>query len=211
MKKEYPQCPQSFEEDSLPGFASWQEFIAAVPAPLAAVTGYKANGKTNVTMQSWCTIHGDHLLFAGVDKGSHMYGIALHTGELVANFPSADIFNRCMLTIDRNRWEDDEIEAAGLTAEPSLVVSAPRIAECPLSLECRYLWEHDLEPEGNMAAMCLKIVNLAMDPGLFQEGRYGKGGYLYNVRSRGNPETGERSGPQVGFLSLLGAYGQLPG
>lgn len=210
MKKEYPQCPQGIDENSLPGFGSWQEFVAAVPAPLVAVTGYKPNGKPNVTMQSWCTFHGSHVLFAGVDKGSHMYRIAGSSGELVVNFSSAQIFNRCMLTVEHNRWEDDEIAAAGLTAEPSLVISVPRIAECPLSLECRYLWEHDLDPGGNMAAVCLEIVNLAMDPALFQRDRYGKEGYLYNVRSRGNPETGQRLGPQVGFLGLLGPYDSLP-
>ena len=53
----------------------------------------------------------------------------------------------------------------------------PRIAECPLSLECRCLWERELEPGDRNVVLCLKVVNVAMDPALYEGGRYGPKGY----------------------------------
>ena len=82
------------------------------------------------------------------------------------NFPTAESFHKCMRTIQHNGWDEDEIAAAGLTAEPSRLVNAPRIAECPLSLECRCLWERELEPGDRNVVLCLKVVNVAMDPAL---------------------------------------------
>lgn len=207
MKKEFTDCPKAIDQSGLFGFASWQEYVAAVPAPLVAVTGYKSNGLANVTMQSWCALHGDHMLFAGVDKGSHLFRIVREAGELAVNFPTAAVFHRCMRTIEHNGWDEDEIAAAGLTAEPSRVVNAPRIAECPLSLECRCLWEREPEPGAPSVVLCLKVLHVAMDPGL---DRCGPEGCLYNIRSRGDPETGERRPPMLGVLTELGTYGEIP-
>lgn len=81
MKREFSTCPGCIDQSKLFGFASWQEHITAIPAPLVAVTAWKSNGKANVAMQSWCAFHGDHALFAGVDKRSHMYKCARETGE----------------------------------------------------------------------------------------------------------------------------------
>ncbi len=125
------------------------------------------------------------------------------------NFPTAESFHKCMRTIQHNGWDEDEIAAAGLTAEPSRLVNAPRIAECPLSLECRCLWERELEPGDRNVVPCLKVVNVAMDPALYEGGRYGPKGYLYNIRSRGNPETGERKPAMLGVLTELGTYDEI--
>ncbi|RKJ42224.1 hypothetical protein D7X94_01755 [Acutalibacter sp. 1XD8-33] len=93
MKREFAQCPEAVDEGRLFGFAAWQEYVAAVPAPLVAVTGYKLNGKANVTMQSWCAMHGDHMLFAGVDKGSHLYSDCQRGGGAGGEFPHGGEFS----------------------------------------------------------------------------------------------------------------------
>ena len=211
MKLEFKECPEAVDQARLFGFKGWQEYVAAVPSPLAAVTGYKSNGKENVTMQSWCAVHGDRVLFMSVERGSHMYGILRERGAAVVNFPTADTFNRCMRSIEHNDWDEDEIAACGLTAEAGGEVDAPRIAECPLSLECRVLWEHEAGPGSSDVTVCMRIVNLAVEPGLIRAGRYGGEGYLYNIRSRGDPETGERLGPEAGVIESLGGYDRLPG
>ena len=97
-------------------------------------------------MQSWCAVHGDRVVFASVERGSHMYGVLREWGEVVVNFPGAESFNRCMRSIEHNGWDEDEIESAGLRAERARQVDAPEIGECPLSLECRLLWEHEAGP-----------------------------------------------------------------
>lgn len=68
MKLEFEECPEAVDRTRLFGFKGWQEYVAAVPSPLAAVTGYKANGKANVTMQSWCALHGDRVLFMSGER-----------------------------------------------------------------------------------------------------------------------------------------------
>ena len=75
MKRDFTSCPESIDEGRLFGFKSWQEHVAGVSSPLAAVTGYKSNGRSNLTMQSWCAVHGDRVVFASVERGSHMYGV----------------------------------------------------------------------------------------------------------------------------------------
>lgn len=90
-------------------------------------------------------------------------------------------------------------------------MDAPRIAECPLSLECTVLWEHEAGLGSSDVTVCMRIVNLAVEPGLIKAGRYGGEGYLYNIRSRGDPETGERLEPEAGVIESLGGYDRLPG
>ena len=204
MKLEFRKCPETIDESRLFGFKSWQEHVAAVPSPLVAVTGYKANGLANVTMQSWCAVHGDRVLFMSVERGSHMYGILRERGAVVVNFPTAEIFNRCMRSIEHNAWDEDEIAASGLTAEAAKEVDAPRIAECPLNLECELMWEHEAAPGSSDVTVCMRIVDLAVEPEAYS-------GPLYNIRSRSDIRTGERSGPQAGAIESLGGYEKLPG
>ncbi len=109
MKRYFTSCPESIDEGRLFGFKSWQEHVAGVSSPLAAVTGYKSNGSSNLTMQSWCAVHGDRVVFASVERGSHMYGVLRERGEVVVNFPGAESFNRCMRSIEHNGWDEDEI------------------------------------------------------------------------------------------------------
>ena len=213
MKKEFDACPEAIDESGLYGF-SWMEHVAAVPSPLVLVTGYKSNGLPNATMQSWCTFVGEegyHCLFSGVHKQGHMYRSLQETGCCVVNFPSKDCFLKCMDTVSNNGFDQDEIAASGLTAEPAGKVNAPRVRECFLNLECRLEWERDLTAEGTHAVVCLKVVNLCMDEARYQQGlgRYGADGYLYNIHSPRNPETGEAAETRVGTLNPYATYGEL--
>lgn len=206
MKKEFDKFPEAFAGQELYGF-SWLEHTAAVPSPLVAVTSYKSNGKPNATMQSWCTFTGEegyHCIFSSVHKSGHMYRSIKETGCCVVNFPSADILNKCMDTIKNNGFETDEITASGLTAEPSARVNAPRIKECFLNMDCEFEWEHDLTEDGTHATVCVKITGISMDDRRYDDGdlgRYGETGYLYNIHSPRNPETGEDSDTYAGILS----------
>ena len=195
MKREYPSIPRSMEKMQTYGF-SWMDFVSAVPSPLFVVTSYKSNGKPNACLQSWACFSGDsngfYAFLSNVNKSGHLYQTVKETGEAVFNFPSADIYDLCTRTIGNNKFDDDEIALSGLTAEPSSVVSAPRIKECFLSLEGRFLWEHDITPGSSHAVMCFEIVNVCMDEAHLDEakkGRYGESGYLYNIHYPVNPET----------------------
>ncbi|MGN1031207.1 MAG: flavin reductase [Butyricicoccaceae bacterium] len=214
MKKEFDQCPAVINEAELYGF-SWMEHVMAIPSPLVVVTSYKENGMPNATMQSWCTFTGEngyYCLFASVNKHGHMYTSINKTKQLVINFPSKDIFIQCMKTIEHNEYEDDEIAMSGLTAEQASKVNAPRIRECFLNLECEYVWERELLPNSSHVVLCVKVVNVCMDEAHYnadKNGRYGDTGYLYNIHSPRNPDTGKTEETCVGIMQKYSTYDKL--
>jgi len=66
------------------------------------------------------------------------YRMILDTGEFVVNFPDASLWDAVMQTgsLTANDPTVDKFAAAGLTRGRSLVVKAPTIEECPISVEC---------------------------------------------------------------------------
>ena len=214
MKKEFSTCPTTIDENELYGFA-WQEFVTAIPTPLVLVTSYKDNGKTNATMQSWTTFvseNGFYCIFASVNKKQHMYKTIKQNKCLVINFPSTDIYMKCQDTIKNNGYNNDEIELSGLTAEKASMVNAPRIKECFLNLECEFVWEKEITHGDDRIVMCVKVVNICMDEEHYQvdkKGRYGETGYLYNIHSPRNPETGKEEDISVGIIQKYATYEEL--
>lgn len=181
------------------GNLSWYDLVTAIPSLVFVVTSWKSNGKENACLHSWSSFMGSGLdnficVLGKVNKGGHMYQSLKETGGCVLNFPSNDIYDRCVKTIGNNQFETDEITASGLTAEKAAKVNAPRIKECFLNIECEFLWEHDLFEGSQEAAVALKAVNICMDSERYDQsklGRYGKSGYLYYIDQPTNPETGE--------------------
>lgn len=66
------------------------------------------------------------------------YQMILDTGEFVVNFPDAGMRDQMLLTgsLSANDPTVDKFAAAGLTLGQPLVVKAPTIEECPISIEC---------------------------------------------------------------------------
>ena len=94
--------------------------------------------------------------------------------------------------------------ACRLTSEKASIVNAPMIKECFLNLECRYLWEREIEEGSSHVLMCLEIVNICAEEKYLDEvvhGRYGEEGYLYNIHYPVNPENfNGRSHDWIGTL-----------
>jgi flavin reductase (DIM6/NTAB) family NADH-FMN oxidoreductase RutF len=204
MKKEYSTIPDSMKNVDFYGF-SWIDFVTSIPSPLFLVTTYKSNGKPNACLQSWATFVEDYCILASVNKNKHMYKSIKETNELVINFPSEEIYSNCHETIKNNDFDTDEIAESGLTAEKAKMVNAPKIKECFLNLECKYLWEKETEGRDNIV-MCVKIINISMDNEYYDEkikGRYGKTGYLYNIHDPTNPETGKMEGDYLGIINKV--------
>ena len=211
MKKEFSERPGFLSKEycAACGNMSWMDFVAGMPALVFVVTGWKSNGKPNACLQSWTSFVGagpdDFMcVMAKVYKGGHMYQSLKETGVCALNFPSADVFDRCIKTIGNNSFDDDEITAAGLTVESCARVNAPRIAECFLNIECETLWEHELLPGSDEVTIALRAVHLCMDNDRFDQaklGRYGETGFLYQIDQPTHPETGERSPITHGTLT----------
>ena len=61
------------------------------------------------------------------------------TGEFVCNLATWDLREQMNASSAEAPADVDEFELAGLTKEPAELVAAPRVAESPVHLECRYL------------------------------------------------------------------------
>ena len=205
MKKVFFARPEKITEP----WNDWQSFLTAMPSLVFVVTGWKSNGKENACLQSWSSFIGSAPAWGGTDdffcvmpvsKNGHMYRSLKETRVCVLNFPTYEIYDRCVKTIGNNEFEADEITAAGLTAERAVKVNAPRIKECFLNIECEFLEEHEFT-NGNVGTIVtLKTVNICIDSDYYDQsklGRYGKTGYLYQIDNPTNPETGERT-PDIG-------------
>ena len=201
MKKEFSARPEAITEQWLEacGGFSWYDFVTAMPSLVFLVTGWKPNGKENACLHSWSTFAGggadDFIcILSKVYKGGHMYQSLKETEVCVLNFPSIDVYDRCVKTIRNNQFETDEITASGLTAENAVKVNAPRIKECFLNIECEFLWEHELFEGSYEMTVALKTVNICIDSDRYDQsklGRYGKTGYQFQIHNPTNPETGE--------------------
>lgn len=213
MKKEFSlaQRPEGFSDGYLTacGNMSWYDFVAGFPSLVFLVTSWKSNGKENACLQSWSSFVGsgpEHFLciLSKVNKGGHLYHSLQERKACVLNFPTIDLYDRCIKTIGNNQFDTDEITAAGLTAEKASKVDAPRIAECFLNIECEYLWEHEHCEGSPEVTVALKAVNLCMDAEHFDQrklGRYGEQGYLFQIDQATNPETGETHPLNTGYLA----------
>jgi flavin reductase (DIM6/NTAB) family NADH-FMN oxidoreductase RutF len=216
MKKEFNAQPNSFKE-TWPGeldMFSWKDFLAGVPSVLFLVTGWKSNGKENACLQAWSTFTSDRgefiCIIGHVQKGGHMYQSLKKTGCCVLNFPTKEISDKCFATIEHNHFEADEITASGLTAEKAYAVNAPRIKECFLNIECEYLWEHEVSPGSTAVTVALRSVHICMDSDYYDQsklGRYGETGFLFNINSPRNPDTGAVDGYSLGVMGLINSKG----
>ena len=86
-------------------------------------------------------------------------------------------------------------------------MQAPRIAECPVNLECRLEWHRPLYEDSRWHLFTGRVLHLAMDEAVMVPDpveRMQAMQLMYNVRSTVNPLTGEQYGPNtLGLLSKV--------
>jgi flavin reductase (DIM6/NTAB) family NADH-FMN oxidoreductase RutF len=159
-------------------------------------------------LHAWGFLVGDrdnYTSILGLLDYCHTYENILREGEWCLNYPSVDDYEKCFETIHVNEADNDEITDAGLTVEPSQVIQAPRIAECPISVECRLEWHRPLYEGNQWYLMAGRIVHVAMDEKALARDpaeRMRNIRLMYNIRGTINPVSGEIYGPNsLGLLS----------
>lgn len=121
-----------------------------VPRPIAWVSTVGADGIPNVAPFSFfmgvCNDPPTLAFSVGPRSGGPGAGAAVQkdtvrnleaTGDFVVNVVDDALAVRMNLTSGEYPPEVDEFVLAGLTAEPSAKVRAPRVREAPISMECR--------------------------------------------------------------------------
>ena len=125
-----------------------EDLFGYVPTVPAMVSCVDAAGRPNIIpLISWSFVNRwPPKITIGICEGAYTpsyfvrasHRMILETGEFVVNFLDVSLWEPMLLTgeLSANDLSVDKFAAAGLTPGKSLVVKAPTIEECPISIEC---------------------------------------------------------------------------
>ncbi len=118
-----------------------------VPRPIGWISTVDPDGVVNLAPYSYFNAVSSEppiVLFASNharsdDRRKDSHRNAERTGGFVVNLATYDLREQMNASSADVPPEVDEMALAGLTAVPSRLVKAPRVAEAPVHLECRYM------------------------------------------------------------------------
>ena len=155
------------KEDVKMAKLQWKPGTLLAPAPPALVSCGTMEAH-NVLTAAWTGIvcSGPPMTYVSIRPERYSHHMILERGEFVINLPTQAIVRATDLCGVKSGRDGDKFALAGLTAEPSALVAAPGIGECPVSLECRvrevlHLGSHDM--------FLSDIVAVDVDPGYVDE------------------------------------------
>jgi len=136
-----------------------------VPRPIGWISTLSTAGVANLAPFSFSNlVTSSPPMFMFCCNGAHLEGgvkdsalNAEETGEFVYNmvtWETREAMNKTSASLGR---AEDEFEVAGLTKAPSKLVKAPRVAEAPISLECR-TWRSVELPAGSTDAHNVMVI-----------------------------------------------------
>ena len=114
-----------------------------VPRPIAWVTTLSAGGSVNLAPFSAFTFVSNQPPMLGINVGRKAgmmkdTGNNIHaTGEFVVNIPDDTMIEPVHLSAVEHPPEVSEAELLGLAVAPSANIRTPRLAQAPISMECR--------------------------------------------------------------------------
>ena len=129
----------------------WKPGNMLYPLPAVMVSCQRPGEKPNIITIAWAgTICSDPAMVSiSIQKIRHSHDIIMETGEFVINLvDEKNTFAMDYCGVKSGR-DVDKFKECGLSAIPSKTVSAPSIAECPVSIECKVkqmleLGSHDM-------------------------------------------------------------------
>jgi len=111
------------------------------PRPIGWITTVDADGRINLAPYSFFNGVNSRpplVMFASEGRKDSVTNIEA-TGEFVCNLATWDLREAMNATSAPLPHGVNELERAGLTAAPSRLIRAPRVAAAPCALECRLL------------------------------------------------------------------------
>jgi len=148
---------------------------SVLPRPIAWVSSVSIDGKRNIAPFSFFTVASSNPPMVCISIGEPEDQIRdvkdtlrciEETGEFVVNIATTEMLGSVVATAMTLPFEVDEFVAANLTPIASETVVAPRIAESPISLECRL---HQLVPLGRDVLVIARVVRFHFRDGLLDE------------------------------------------
>jgi flavin reductase (DIM6/NTAB) family NADH-FMN oxidoreductase RutF len=109
------------------------------PRPIGWISSRSTAGQVNLAPYSFFNGFNYHPPIIGFSSTSWKDSVAniQETGEFVWNLATMDLAQQMNATAAHVPREVDEFTVAGLTPVPGKIVNVPRVAESPVSFECR--------------------------------------------------------------------------
>jgi flavin reductase (DIM6/NTAB) family NADH-FMN oxidoreductase RutF len=160
-----------FDPDAL-GAARFYQFLTQVivPRPIAWVVTRSADGVDNLAPHSFFTVASTDppiVQFTSVGEKDSLRN-AEATGEFTVCLTPEKLIEEINATATDFPADESEIDATGLTREPSSHIATPRIAESPVALECRL---ERTVPLGNCTIVLGRVVHAVVDSDALVDGR----------------------------------------
>ena len=159
---------------------------SVAPRPIAWVSTVNASGRRNLAPFSFfnaVSVDPPLLAFAPGFRPSRQFPASegeakdtlrniRETKEFVVNIVTNELAEAMNLTSGEYDASVDEFEVAKLTAEPSKVVRPPRVAESPVSFECRLHQILTFSPASTGSSLVLgEIVSIRIHDANLKDGR----------------------------------------
>lgn len=146
---------------------SWRGGALLAPVPPVLVSTGTIE-KPNVCTVAWAGILNTRppKTYISLRPGRFSYELIQQNGEFVLNLPASSIIRSidyCGVKSGRN---ENKLEACSLTAEPSVHVQPPQIAESPVAIECRVFQQTEL---GSHIMLLADIVGVSVEESLLDE------------------------------------------
>jgi len=150
------------------GQLNLQPFTAFDPEGVLLVSGDMASA--NLMTISWGTfgiMWGRPVAMVMVRKTRHTWGFITQAPDFTVNWMDESWTDALRLCGSKSGRDMDKFTAAGLTPSPARIVGSPLIAESALSLECKTLYRHDLDPTQFIEPALLNLYSAGDYHGLF--------------------------------------------
>ncbi|MDQ0619593.1 flavin reductase family protein [Arthrobacter globiformis] len=138
-----------------------------VPRPIAWVSSTSAEGVDNLAPHSFFTVASvtpPIIQFTSVGRKDSLRNIT-ERGEFVVNLAPAEFMAEVNATGTSFPPDVSEFDAAGVTREPGLTVTVPRVAESPVALECRL---HSTQEIGDCVLVFGEVTHAAVSTGVLE-------------------------------------------
>lgn len=138
-----------------------------VPRPIAWVSSTSETGVDNLAPHSFYTVASVRppiVQFTSVGEKDSLRNISV-SREFVVNLAPASLFEEINATGTGFAPDISEIDAVGLTREPSTTVGPPRIQESPAALECRL---RQLLPMGDCTLVFGEVTHAVVAPSVLE-------------------------------------------
>ncbi|MBQ4037749.1 MAG: flavin reductase family protein [Clostridia bacterium] len=146
---------------------TWPGATLLSPVPAVLVTSGTVE-KPNAATVAWTGIVNSEppMTYISLRKSRHSHKLISETGEFVINLTTASLARATDACGVYTGAKMNKFKAYSLTAEPAAKVSAPLLAQSPLSLECRVT---EIKPLGSHDMFLAEIVAVDVEEGLLDE------------------------------------------